>query len=58
MNMLARLKRPFTAWKGRNWTGAELISAAFPMVSMKTSVTIENGQLTSGVMYENPNAAS
>jgi DNA-directed RNA polymerase II subunit RPB1 len=51
MNMLARLKRPFTR-KGRNWTGAELISTAFPMVSMKTSVTIENGQLTSGVMYK------
>ena len=51
MNMLARLKRPFTR-KGKNWTGAELISTAFPMVSMKTSVTIENGQLTSGVMYK------
>ena len=51
MNMLARLKRPFLR-KGKNWTGAELISTAFPMVSMKTSVTIENGQLTSGVMYK------
>ena len=51
MNMLARLKRPFTR-KGKNWTGAELISTAFPMVSMKTSINIENGQLTSGVMYK------
>ena len=51
MNMLARLKRPFVR-KGKNWTGAELISTAFPMVSMKTSVTIENGQLMSGVMYK------
>ena len=51
MNMLARLKRVVTR-KGRDWTGAELISTAFPMVSMKTGITIENGQLTSGVMYK------
>jgi len=49
MNMLARLKRPFSR-KGRNWTGAELISTAFPMISLKGSVTIENGQLTSGIL--------
>jgi DNA-directed RNA polymerase II subunit RPB1 len=51
MNMLARLKRPF-ARKNRPWTGAELISTAFPMLSMKSSVTIENGQLMSGVLYK------
>jgi DNA-directed RNA polymerase II subunit RPB1 len=49
MNMLARLKRPFTR-KGKNWTGAELISTAFPMISLKSSVSIENGQLTSGIL--------
>ena len=51
LNMLARLKRPFVR-KNKPWTGAELISTAFPMLSMKTSITIENGQLTSGVMYK------
>lgn len=49
MNILARLKRVI-ARKGRNWTGAELISTAFPMISLKSSVTIENGQLTSGIL--------
>jgi DNA-directed RNA polymerase II subunit RPB1 len=50
MNILARLKRPFTRKEKKVWTGAELISAAFPMISLKSSVTIENGQLTSGIL--------
>ena len=49
MNMLARLKRPFTR-KNMPWTGAELISTAFPMLSIKGNITIENGQLTKGIM--------
>lgn len=49
MNMLARLKRPFTR-KNSSWTGAELISTAFPMLSIKGNITIENGQLTNGIM--------
>jgi len=49
MNMLARLKRPFVR-KNRPWTGAELISTTFPMLSLKNSATIENGQLTSGIL--------
>lgn len=49
MNMLARLKRPFTR-KNSPWTGAELISTAFPMLSIKGNITIENGQLTNGIM--------
>uniref|UniRef100_A0A6C0AJC9 DNA-directed RNA polymerase n=1 Tax=viral metagenome TaxID=1070528 RepID=A0A6C0AJC9_9ZZZZ len=49
MNILARLKRTITR-KGRDWTGAELISTAFPMISLKGAVTIENGQLVSGIM--------
>ena len=49
MNMLARLKRPFTR-KNAPWTGAELISTAFPMLSIKGNITIENGQLTNGIM--------
>jgi len=49
MNMLARLKRPFVR-KNRPWTGAELISTTFPMLSLKNSATIDNGQLTSGIL--------
>jgi len=49
MNMLARLKRPFIR-KNRPWTGAELISTTFPMLSLKNSATIDNGQLTSGIL--------
>jgi len=49
MNILARLKRTF-ARKNKPWTGAELISTAFPMLSLKSSITIENGQLVSGIM--------
>ena len=49
MNMLARLKRTFSR-KNRNWTGGELISTAFPMLSLKSDITIDNGQLVSGVM--------
>ena len=49
MNILARIKRSFTR-KNRDWTGAELISTAFPMLTLKGAVTIENGQLTSGIM--------
>ena len=49
MNMLARIKRVVSR-KGRNWTGSELISTAFPMLSIKGGVTIENGQLTSGIL--------
>lgn len=47
MNILARIRRPFTK-KNRAWTGAELISAAFPMMNFKGKVTLENGQLKEG----------
>jgi DNA-directed RNA polymerase II subunit RPB1 len=50
MNMLARIKRPFTR-KNRPWTGSELISAAFPPMSYSGGgITLESGQLTSGVL--------
>jgi len=49
MNMLARIKRPFVR-KNKPWSGAELISTAFPMLTLKGGVTIENGQLTSGIL--------
>jgi len=51
MNILARIKRPFTRkTDGAPWTGAELISAAFPIINVKGGVTIENGQLTKGIL--------
>ena len=49
MNILAKIKRPFSR-KNAAWTGAEIISAAFPIMNFKGSVTIENGQLTKGIM--------
>jgi DNA-directed RNA polymerase II subunit RPB1 len=50
MNILARIKRPF-ARKNAPWTGAELISAAFPPMNYSGGgITIEEGQLVSGVL--------
>ena len=47
MNILARIKLPF-ARKGVPWTGAELISAAFPMMNYKGKISLKNGQLPEG----------
>jgi len=49
MNILAKIRKPFTRKNGP-WTGAEIISAAFPLMNFKGSVTIENGQLVKGIM--------
>jgi DNA-directed RNA polymerase II subunit RPB1 len=49
MNILAGIKRPFVR-KNRNWTGGELISAAFPLMNHISSITLENGQLVKGVL--------
>jgi DNA-directed RNA polymerase II subunit RPB1 len=47
MNILARLRLPFVRKNGP-WTGAELISAAFPMMNYKGRITLKNGQLAEG----------
>ena len=45
MNILARIKRPFVR-KNKPWTGAELISTAFPPMNYTGGgITLENGQL-------------
>ena len=49
MNILARVKRPFVR-KNKPWTGAELISTAFPMMNHRGALTLENGRLTDGIM--------
>ena len=49
MNILAKIRKPFVR-KNAPWTGAEIISAAFPLMNFKGSVTIENGQLVKGIM--------
>ena len=49
MNILARIKRPFVR-KNSVWTGAEIISAAFPMMTYKAGIQLDNGQLVSGVL--------
>jgi DNA-directed RNA polymerase II subunit RPB1 len=48
MNMLAKIKRPIQR-KNRNWTGAEVISAALPMLTISgKGVKIVNGELVEG----------
>jgi DNA-directed RNA polymerase II subunit RPB1 len=50
MNLLSRIKRPF-ARKNRAWTGAEIISAAFPMMNFKQGgIELQNGELVKGVL--------
>jgi len=49
MNMLSKIKRP-VARKNRSWTGAEVISYAFPLMNFKGGITLENGSLTSGII--------
>ena len=50
MNILSRIKRPFKR-KNRNWTGAEIISAALPMINYNArGVRLEMGELSSGVL--------
>ena len=49
MNILARIRRPFQR-KNREWTGAEIISQAFPLVNFKGAATIENGEFVKGVL--------
>ena len=49
MNILARINRPFIRKNGP-WSGAELISAAFPPMNFSGGgITIEDGQLIKGV---------
>ena len=50
MNILSRIKRPFKR-KNRNWTGAEIISAALPMINYNArGVKLELGELSKGVL--------
>ena len=49
MNILARINRPFTR-KNASWTGAELLSAAFPPMDFNGGgISIKDGQLIKGV---------
>jgi len=50
MNMLAKINRTSIPRKNRPWTGREIISMAFPLMTLKTNLTIENGQLVKGVL--------
>ena len=53
MNILSRIKRPFKR-KNRNWTGAEIISGAMPMINYNArGVRLELGELTKGVLKKN-----
>jgi len=52
MNILARMKKPLSSYKRTNasLTGRELISAAFPIMDIKSKIHLENGKLLDGVM--------
>ena len=50
MNILARINRPLVR-KNREWTGAEIISEAFPMMNFKQGgIELQNGELVKGVL--------
>lgn len=49
MNMLAKIKRTVVR-KNRPWTGAEVVSYAFPMMNFKGGITLENGNLVDGIV--------
>jgi len=49
LNMLSKIKRPALR-KNRAWTGAEVISYAFPLMNFKGGITLENGSLTNGII--------
>ena len=48
MNILAKIKRTDIPRKNRNWTGTELISMAFPLMTLKGGLSLSNGQLKEG----------
>lgn len=52
MNIMAKLRRPLSSFKptGKNHTGMDVISAAFPLMNFNERVTIENGRLTKGLL--------
>ena len=52
MNIMGRMKRPLSSFTRKNAdvTGQELISTAFPLLDFEGRITIENGQLTKGLL--------
>jgi len=55
--MLSKIRRTFPR-KDREWTGAEIISAAFPLMNFKGRIMIENGQLVKGIITKGSIGAS
>lgn len=49
MNILAKIRLPFVR-KNKAWTGAELISAAFPVMNNKRGIPLINGMLKDGTV--------
>ena len=50
MNILSRINRPISR-KNRAWTGAEIISLAFPMMNFKQGgIELKTGELVKGVL--------
>jgi DNA-directed RNA polymerase II subunit RPB1 len=55
--MLSKIRRTFPR-KDKDWTGAEIISAAFPLMNFKGRISIENGQLIKGIITKGSIGAS
>ena len=52
MNIMARMKKPISAYKRQNrlLSGKEIISTVFPLMNINSSIKVENGILKSGVL--------
>jgi DNA-directed RNA polymerase II subunit RPB1 len=52
MNIMSRMKKPISGYKRQNrlLNGKEIISTAFPLMNIDSSIKVENGSLKSGVL--------
>ena len=52
MNIISRMKKPISGYKRQNrlLNGKEIISTAFPLMNIDSSIKVENGSLKSGVL--------
>jgi len=52
MNILSRMKKPLSSYKRTNApiTGRDIISAALPLINVKSKIRVEDGKLVDGTM--------
>jgi DNA-directed RNA polymerase II subunit RPB1 len=58
MNILAKIKRTSIPRKNKHWTGTELISMAFPLMTLKGGLQLSNGQLKDGSIIKKSSMAN